>query len=115
MGLEKIDKYEDSFYVSVHFINDTERYILPHGAKMTDEVFKTSLIACYKAIVRFISKPRNQTLILFDAKEHIKGRINTDAYEDFGTMTIHHVHCGEELDPVRTYTVLKAKTGLFIE
>lgn len=115
MGLEKIDKYEDSFYIAIKFGNNTERYLYPHGAKMVDEIYSTSLTACYKAIVRFISKPRSQTLILFDAKDHIKEKINKDAYEDFGLLTIHHIHSGETCPPIRTYAILKAKNCLFKE
>jgi hypothetical protein len=115
MENQKFNKYEDSFSVAVKFNDGPERFLMPHGAKVTDDRIETSLIACYKAIVKFVSKPRSQTIILLDAKDHIKERIDHSSYEEFGSLTIRHYHLGQEVEPVREYTILKATHCLFKE
>lgn len=108
-------RYINSFYVKITFNGGDVKYLDAHS-KTTDEIHLTSLISCYKAVVRFICKPRKNPLLILDCRQgEDRPNINASAYEPFGNMEIRFIQNGEEKELVRRYTLLKGTATLFNE
>ena len=112
MQQETITKYRNSFYIELNFDGDV-KYMDSHG-KVMEEPTKTSLIACYKSITKFVSKHRRVPFILFDnPKPETIAKINTNAYDILCTLTVLLEQEGTVPEEVRRYLVLKCKETIF--
>lgn len=112
MPKEQITRYGDSFYIEMRFASGEVRYLDPH-AKVIDAPHLTSLVACYKAILRMASKHRQNPIVLYDDTKPFEGLpINDSAYENLAKATIVMRRDGVD-EPVRKYYLVKCKVSFY--
>lgn len=111
-----LTKFRDSFYVRIDFDNGEVKYLDPHGY-VKEECHKTSLIACYKSLVRFLGKRRKfQHCVLEHRKEGDDEAVNRDNFERLGLITIvmEDLVLGNlEEKKVKAYWLFRIKNPLF--
>ena len=109
-------KYKNSFAIQVNFFENNQiRYLDSHG-KVVDEPYYTSLIASYKAIIRFLGKRRRRPFSITDhTKDTDKPNLNEEGYELYGLMAIlfNNPEEGHNNEAIRSYWVIRSKEELY--
>ena len=107
------DRHTNAFCVKLDFVSGETKY-LDAKASVQEEVHITSLIACYKAIVKFVSKHRARPIALLDKGiESVNAPIN-EGWEYMGSLRILCYSAGKpEPEEIRVYGLLKSKTPIW--
>lgn len=110
------DRHTNAFCVKLDFTNGETKY-LDAKASVQEEVHITSLIACYKAIVKFVAKHRARPIVLLDKGiDSVSCPIDENNWEYMGTLRILCYSAGKpEPEEIRVYGLLKSKSIIWLQ